>query len=474
MEGNQMSTKTTLGVIIGNRRFFPDRLAKEGRAEILKLLREQGIRAICLSPKQSKYGCVETWEEAKRCGELFAANRAQIDGILVSLPNFGDERAVAESIRLSGLRRPVLVHAYPDEIGKMGLHERRDSFCGKLSVCSNLRQYRIPFSLTRLHTVSPASDSFREDLASFEQVCRVVEGLRRARLGAIGARPGPFKTVRYSEKALEAAGISVDTIDLSEIIGRCHQLREGEPAVSRKLTALTRYCPTEGIPREALRKMAKFALVLEQWMNENDLVAGAIQCWTALEEFFGIVPCGVMSLLTDSFRPCACEVDVMGALAMFALQLASGRASALVDWNNNYADDPDKVVVFHCGNLPRSLVPDTKMAYSQILAANLGKERTYGACSGRISAGPFTFARITTEEGQESISAYVGEGEFTPDPLATFGGYGVARIPRLQALMQEICQRGFEHHVAVNAALVGRALREAIEKYLGWPVFYHA
>ena len=298
--------KTTLGVIIGNRGFFPAHLCESGRAEVLRVLEEDGITAVILSPEDTKLGSVETLQDAEKCAALFKQHRDEIDGVLVTLPNFGDERAVANVLRMSALDVPVLIHAFPDELGKMTVADRRDSFCCKMSVCNNLAQYGIPFSLTTHHTVAPDSEDFRRDLRQFAATCRVVRGLRGARIGALGARPAAFITVRYSEKLLEEAGISVEVLDLSEAFGRANRLSDDDAEVRRKLDEIRAYVPTRGIPAEALTKMAKFALVTQRWMDENQLVATAVQCWTSMEEFFGVVPCTVMSMMSNALMPSAC------------------------------------------------------------------------------------------------------------------------------------------------------------------------
>ncbi len=463
----------TFGVIVGNRGFFPDRLAQEGREEILKLLERVGAKAVCPTPEQTKFGAVETREEAKTCAELFRARQKDIDGVIVTLPNFGDERAVADTLRLSGLNVPVLIQATPDHTGKMTLQDRRDSFCGKMSVCNNLQQYGIRYSLTSRHTEAPDSPEFARDLEWFAGVCRVVKGLRHARLGAIGARPANFNTVRYSEKLLEASGISVEPVDLAEILGRISRLDEKGSSVRQKIEEIREYTPTLGVPENALVKMAKLAVAVEQWMQEVDVQMSAIQCWTTLEQYYGVVPCTVMSMMSNSLIPAACEVDVCGVIAMYALQLASGTPSALLDWNNNYADDPDKVVCFHCSNLPRHFFADTKMGYQDIIAGTVGKDATFGTVLGRVRPSPMTFARFSTDDQAGLITGYLGEGRFTDDPLETFGGYGVVEIPRLQELLHFICAQGFEHHVAASLSQTARILYEATTQYMDWEIYWH-
>jgi L-fucose isomerase-like protein len=465
--------KTTLGVIVGNRGFFPDHLCETGREEVLHVLEEEGFKAIVLSPEDTPFGSVETLEDANKCGALFKEHEDEIDGILVTLPNFGDERGVANAIRSSGLDVPVLIQAFPDEVGKMTLDDRRDSFCGKMSACNNLWQYDIPYSLTTLHTVAPDSESFRQDLQQFAATCRVVRGLRGAKVGVLGARPAAFITVRFSEKLLERASISVESLDLSEAFGRTNLLMDDDPDVQAKLAAIKGYVPTPSIPEEALLRMAKFALVTDRWIEENELVATAVQCWTSIEEFFGIVPCTVMSMLSSALKPSACETDITGAIGMYAMALASGKPSALVDWNNNYGDDPNKGVMFHCSNFPKDFFEEVEMSFQDIIAETVGKENTYGTVVGRVKSGPFTYCRVSTDDARGVIRAYVGEGEFTDDPLDTFGGRGVVEIPNFQALLHHICANGYEHHVAVNKSRVAAAINEALGKYLGWDVYYH-
>lgn len=465
--------KMCFGIIVGNRGFFPDQLAKEGHEVLPSLLKKLGYSSIILSDKDTKFGSVETWSDAKKCADLFKKNRDKIDGVIVTLPNFGDERGVADTLKLAGLDVPVLVHAWDDDPSKMSGKHRRDSFCGKMSVCNNLVQYRIPFSLTANHTMSPATDAFKEEIRWFAAVCRVVNGLRNLRVGALGARPANFTTVRYSEKLLQESGISVETLDLSEVFGRAEKLSDSAADVKARVKKIMDYTPTKGVPEKNLAKMAKLAVVVDQWMQDADLDVTAVQCWTSLEQYFGVVPCTIMSMLSESLKSSACEVDVCGAIGMHALALASGKPSYLLDWNNNYGPDPDKCVCFHCSNLAKSALCEMKMDYQRIIAGTVGKDKTYGTVVGRIKPGPMTFARVSTFDNEGVIGAYVGEGQFTDDTLDTFGGYGVAEIEDLQYLLQHICDNGFEHHVAMNHSQCARAVVEAFENYMDWDTYWH-
>jgi L-fucose isomerase-like protein len=465
---------TTLGVIIGNRDFFPDQLVGEAREDVLKLLGERGIRPVMVSPEETKLGGIETHADARRCADLFKRHRDDIDGVLVVLPNFGDEKGAADVLKLSQLNVPVLVQGYPDDLSQLGVSRRRDAFCGKISVCNNLVQAGIKFSLTTKHVSRPDSESFRADLDRFVRVCRVVNGLRGVRLGAVGARPGAFNTVRYSEKILERHGISVTTVDLSEFLAQANKLNDSDSQVKAKFDEIKSYAPTPGVPSEKLLQMARIGVVLSRWMEAHALDATAIQCWTSVQQNFGCNVCTLMSMMSERFMPSACEVDVTGALTMYAMQLAAGSPAAIVDWNNNYGDDDNKCALFHCGNWAKSFLPDVKIATAPILGTITGVENTYGALEGRTPAGPLTYGRLTTADADGCIRAYVGEGELTNDELNTFGTRAVASVPNLQQLLRYICAQGFEHHVVMTSSKSASALAEAFGNYLGWETHVHA
>jgi L-fucose isomerase-like protein len=473
IRGIMAAKKMTMGVIVGNRGFFPDHLAKSGREDMLRVLEAAGIDVVALTPEQSKYGAVETREESRRCAQLFKKNAERIDGIIVTLPNFGEERAIADTLRQADLRVPVLIQATPDDSKKMTIAFRRDSFCGKMSACNNLSQYGIPYSITTLHTEAPDSPEFAKDLQWFAAVCRVVNGFRNLRVGAIGARPAAFNTVRYSEKILEANGISIDTLDLSEVLGKISRMKDNDDAAQAKLASIKKYVESKDVPETALMKMAKLGAVIDQWMAATEVTISAVQCWTSLEENFGVVPCTIMSMMSNELLSSACEVDIAGVLGMHALQLASGTPSALLDWNNNYGSDPNKAVCFHCSNLPKHFFRSVKMEFQEIIAGTVGKENTYGTCYGLIKPEKMSFARFSTDDTAGKMRGYVGEGRFTDDPLNTFGGAGVVEIPKMQKLLHYICENGFEHHVAANLSTVGAAVHEAATRYLGWDMYWH-
>jgi L-fucose isomerase-like protein len=465
--------KMTIAVMYGNRDFFPDELVLEARKDIEELFAEFDLNMVALPVTASKNGSVETWAHSKACAELFKKHREEIEGVLICMPNFSDEKGVVDTLKLSQLNVPVLVQAYPDDPVDLPLERRRDGFCGKISICNNLRQYGFKYTLTSEHTSHPKSAGFKQDFANFLGVCRVVNGLRTLRVGAVGARPLAFNTVRYSEKLLEHYGISVKTIDLSELIGQTMRMSDDRKEVKAKLEEINGYIPTKGIPNDPILRMAKFSVALGEWMDFQDINATALQCWDSIQQNLGINPCTLMSMMSDKLLPSACEVDVTGAVSMYALTMATEKPAALMDWNNNYGDDANKCVFFHCGNWPKSLYPDATMRNAEILATTLGEENTYGAINGRVPAGPMSFARITTDDVDGVIRAYTGDGVFTDDKLETFGSRAVVQIPELQKLMKHICRNGFEHHAAFTNVHAAEIINEAFSNYMGWETYYH-
>jgi L-fucose isomerase-like protein len=466
--------KTTLGLIVGNRDVFPAELAKRGREEIIGKLKQENIDVVTVSDKETPDGVIMTWKDAEACAKVFHDNSTKIDGILVTLPNFGDERAISDSIKRAGLNVPVFIHAYADKVGEFSLQQRRDSFCGKLSVCNNLKQYGIPYSLGKDHVLSPDSPRFTEDLRWFADVCRVVSGMRGARIGSIGERTTPFKTVRYSEKLLEASGISVESKSMVETVSEINKLADDDEKVVAKLSKLEGYLPgTKDVPGRAMKTTAKLGVVLENWMEEYRINSYAIQCWSAMQDALKIFPCSIMSMMSNELLPSACEVDVMGAVAMYALQLAGGGASALFDWNNNYGDDPDKLVVFHCSNTATSFMKTVKTGVNAMALKSNPHDSCFCTLHGALKKGTVAFARFSTDDSKGRIVGLIGEGDVTDDTLDTFGTTGVVKIPNLPKMMYFLAANGFEHHVALNYSPRTSVLYEALTKYLGWKIYHH-
>ena len=467
--------KNCFGIIVGKRGCFNSELAVKDRKKLLSMLDKNGIEYIVLPDDSQGYGCVEDLKDAKQCAELFRKNSDKITGIIVTLPNFGDEIGVIESIKRSGLNVPILLHAASDDIGKLSTSQRRDSFCGKISVANNFYQYGIPFTDTTKHTSNIDSSDFLADILRFDSVCRTVAGLRGARIGQIGTRPIGFQTVRASEKLFQESGITIVPVDMSEIISAAEALDSDSEAVAVQVKKLTEYGEVaEGTPNEAMVKQAKFTIAVGNWIEENEIDAAAIQCWESLERNYGCAACATMSMLGQQLVPCACEVDIAGAVSMYALSLAAGRPSALLDWNNNYNDEADKCVCTHCGNFPADFIGNKpEISNLDILGTVLGSENCFGAVKGKVKAGDMTFFRVSTDDSLGIVKAYLGDASFTDDPFPMSGGIAVCKVPELPVFLKTMMKNGFEHHVAMVRTHVGDILEEAADNYLGWDLYRH-
>lgn len=467
---------STFGVIISNRSFFPDHLVRTAREKLMAAMEQWGHQVIALSPEDTCLGQTMTYEEAKKCAALFRAHSAEIEGVIVCLPNFGEETGVADAIKMSGLNVPILVQACDDDLDKLQLENRRDAYCGKLSLCSNLYQYGIPYSLTARHTCPVDSEEFHADVERFARICAVVKALRTARIAQLGARVTPFRTVRYSEKLLQQAGISVITEDMSEIFADAWLMQDDDPRVLAREAEIRAYgniCP--GIAREKVLKQAKLSLTIDQWMADHECVASAVQCWDSVEANYGCAACLSMSMMSSRGLPSACETDVMGAVSLLALLKASGVAPVYQDWDNNYGGDTDRCVNVHCSNYPAAAFREKpEIANLDILATTLGTEYSFGALKGRVRPDKMTFLKVSTDDRRGVIKCYLGQGEFTDDPLETFGGVAVCHVKNLDGLMHYVAKNGFEHHVAIVQAECADILEEALGNYLGWEVYRHS
>lgn len=462
------------GVLISNRSFFPAHLVQSTREKLLKSLRDWGHEVIALSPEDTSMGQTMSYEEAKKCAKLFRDNMDKIDGIIVSLPNFGEETGIADALKWSKCDVPILIQACDDDFDKLQLENRRDAFCGKLSVCNNLYQYGIKYSLTARHTCPVDSEEFKEDVDKFAKVCAVVKAMRTARIAQIGARVMPFRTVRYSEKLLQNAGMTVETVDFSEIFAAAESIAD-EKIIKSKIQEIRDYGNiADGIEDEKILRQAKLTIAIENWIEEHDCDASAIQCWDSVESNYGCATCLSMSMMGEKGKPSACETDIMGAVSMLALLRASNVPPIYQDWNNNYKNEKNKCINVHCSNYPVSAFEEVpEIENLDILATTLGTDVSFGALKGRVRPGKMTFLKVSTDDKNGKIKCYLGEGEFTDDPLPTFGGVAVCKVPRLNELMHYLTRNGFEHHVAVVHASVADVLEEALGNYMGWDVYIH-
>lgn len=466
--------KQTFGVIIATRNIFNFELAVSARKQVLEKLDKLGFDTVILPSEETPTGNVEGYEDAIKCAKYFKQFAGKIEGVIVVLPNFGDELGVVNTLKMDELNVPVLIQACDDDNDKVDVKSRRDAFCGKLSVCNNLYQYGIKFTDTIYHTYKIESEEFTKDIYKFAAICRVVRGMKGLRVGAIGTRPIGFQTMRVSEKILQKTGITVVPVDMSEILAAAEKIDENSQAVKEKVEAIQNYGTCDILHKGQISKQAKFGLAVENWIGENDIDISALQCWESIEKNYGCAACVTMSMMGEKLMPSACEVDIAGTIGMYALALAAQKPSALLDWNNNFGEERNKVVCTHCSNYPKSFFEnEIEIGSLDILGTVLGQENTFGAVKGKVAPGNMTYFRISTDDTKGIIRSYLGEGMITDDPYGMDGGIAVCEIPELQKLMKFMCKNGFEHHVGMVRGQVADVLEEAIGNYLGWELYKH-
>jgi len=461
--------KTTFALFFGNRGFFPASVMAEARKEMKEVLERLGHKTLILDEKATRYGAVETVQEGRVYAEFLKKNRGKFGGVILSLPNFGDETGAVEALKEAGV--PILIQAYPDELDKMRPELRRDAFCGKFSIMDVFCQYGVKFTALKPHTVHPESSTFAENIDYFDRLCRVVNGMNSMVVGAIGARTTPFKTVRIDELALQKKGITMETFDLLSVFHRMQKIKTSDRKATAKAKIYSSYADWKGVPRKAFENIVKLAVVIDDMIEEYGFNAIALRCWTEMQQVLGISPCVILSELNNRGIPAACEVDVGNAVIMFALNRASGKPATCLDWNNNYGDEEDKCILFHCGPVPADMMTcKGKITDHKILANSVGAGCGYGCNTGRIAPGPFTFGSMLTVDGE--LEFYLGEGRFTDDPIPDdfFGCAGVAEIENLQDVLQTIGYRGHRHHTSVTYNHILSPVKEAFEKYLGYKV----
>jgi L-fucose isomerase-like protein len=461
--------KSTFALYFGNRGFFPESLIAIARKEVSETLKKLGYSSLMMDSHLTRYGAVETAEEGRKYAKFLESNCGKFDGVILVLPNFGDENGAAAALQDADV--PIYILAYPDELDKMDFKQRRDAFCGKFSIMDVFYQYRLPYTVFPPHTMHPLSKEFKKQIETFDQVCRIVKGMKRMTVGAIGARTTAFKTVRFDELALQKYGITTEALDMSEVFSRVRKLDITTKAAKEKANKLKAYTNFRKVPEKAFENLVRFGVVIDEIIHEYGLDSLALRCWIEMEKEFGVAPCVLLSEINDRGIPAACELDICNAITMYALSLASGKPATCLDWNNNYGDAPDKCILFHCGPVPQSLmISKGEVIEHPMFAKSFGAGCGFGCNVGRIAPNPITFASLKTQDGK--LFVYMGEGKFTKDPIQEgfFGCGGVAQIDKLQEKLYKIGYNGYRHHVSVTPGHFATALREACTRYLGYEI----
>ncbi len=459
--------KTTFALFFGNRGFFPGELIADARRDLVAACEAAGYGTLVMDESLTRYGAVETIVEGRLFAKFLEEHRGEYDGVILSLPNFGDENGAVVALRDAGA--PILVHAFPDTMDKMDFAHRRDAMCGKMAMCNLLRQAGIRYTLTERFCIVPTTDEFRAELDRFAAVCRVVQGMRRFNIGAIGARTTAFKTVRWDEIAFQKMGVTVEALDMSRIFAEMDALEEAEIAEKKALYAALSDFGT--YPPEKLENIARLGVVIDRLIAEYDLDAIAIRCWDELQKRYGVAPCLILGELNERGIAAACELDVTNAVMMRAVGLAANYPVMLLDVNNNYENDPDKVIFFHCGPAPASLMRGRGEIREHLMfKKSYGEGSGVGINHGRYIADDVTIGSFKTEGGK--LAAFVTEGKLTDDtlPEVFFGCGTVFEKKNVGEMLNYMAKNGYRHHVAITRGHTAAAVVEAFRNYLGYEI----
>ena len=460
--------KMTFALCFGNRGFMPGELILNAREEMVNALTSAGCDYIMIDKNATRYGAVETRDEGKLYAAWLRENRGKYDGVIFSMPIFVDENGAVEALKEVDV--PILLQAYPDEIGKMDFAHRRDAYCGKFSVTDVFLQYNVPFTVLKPHVVHPSSHAFRENLDDFAAICRVVNGMKQFTVGAIGARTTAFKTVRYDEVALQKYGITVESFDLSELIFKVQSMADDAQGLTARMERLQNYTDCSMVPDDNMRTLAKISLVIDEYIETYHLDALTVRCWNEMETILRVCPCVLLSELNDRGFAASCEIDLCSAITMRAMQLASEQPTAVLDWNNNYGDHEDKAILFHCGPVAQTLMAGKGQVTDHKMFSKMDPGSGWGSNEGRIAAFPMTFANCRTENGK--LIMYTSQGQMTNDLIEEgfFGCGGVAEIQHLEDKLLRLARSGFKHHTSIGVGHMKSILDEAFTTYLGYDI----
>ena len=456
-----------LALLVANRGFFPSSVIEAAYDEMRQAAAKAGVELLEIEKEKVKYGAVETTQEGMIYHDFLEEHHGEYNGVIICLPNFGDENGIKAALR--DVNVPVLLQAYPDEIGKMDFANRRDAFCGKLGLCAVFKQMGFKFTSGKPFVMHPLSDAFAKELKEFVSICNIVKRMRYMRLGVFGARTTAFKSVRFDEGAMEARGCDVETFDLTMVMEKYEEIDPESAEVQFFKDKLLEVGDFSDAADYALGNLARFGETLKAFIDELKLDAITVRCWSELQHMLHIAPCSLLGIFNMLGVPATCETDGSNAVSQMALHCASGMSTACLDINNNYGDEENKAILFHCGPVPVDMmVKKGHIEEHLMFTKTQGENCSWGLNVGRIKPGPVTFSGCRTENGE--VRYYVEKGVITEDAIedAFFGTPGVIEVENLQDKLFSMQEEGFRHHTIITPGDHVREVEEALSKYLGY------
>ena len=435
-----------IGFVPSHRAMFRDDDSFKMRNRVLKVLsKTKNVEVTVPDEPLTSKGLVRDDEDAEKTIELF--KQAKVEGIVIGAMNFGDEIS-AVSVATAFPKCPKLVFAIKEEPKVTG-KDRRDSFCGTLSIASGLYRRSLPFLFAGV--CLPEESIFKESVANFVRVCSVVNGFRGAKIGLVGSRPERFETCAFNEVALSKQFEQrVVPVSLADIFSAADEIPESDTELQETIQKISGQSDLSTLRKDVLEKLGRLECGLRRFAEERKLVGMGIRCWPTTIRSYGVVPCHTMGRLTDQGLMSSCEADIYGALSMLLQYLATMQSSVphFIDWTIQHPERKDVFLAWHCGNAPPSLACEG----CRVQVTGIGSG------SFKLKTGMVTLCRLTEYDGKFKLLITKGE-VIDAEPVPQTGSW--VKVPDLDRLYRILIEGGFVHHASMIHGDFVQALSDA-------------
>lgn len=395
------------------------------------------------------------YDDADRIKIAEKFKREKVDGLFLPHCNFGTEYECARLAK--DLNVPVLLWGPLDERPEPNGVRLRDTQCGLFATGKVLRRFQVPFTyLTNCRLTDPV---FERGLRDFLAVCNVVKTFRSIRILQIGPRPYDFWSTMCNEgELLEKFNIQLAPVPLPELSAEVVKAKEEGTEVSEVMNYVRDHMEIR-IKDEQLENVAALKVAMSRLIRKYGCNAAAIQCWNALQDLIGIMPCAANALLNEEGIPVVCETDIHGAVtALLAEAAGMGETrSFFADWTIRHPDISNGELLQHCGPWPISVAKE-----KPVLGYPLAFKYP-GSLTAEAKHGEVTLCRFDGDNGEYSLLLGNAKGVDGPNCMGTYLWVEVENIKRLEEKI--VCGPYIHHCVGIHKDIVP-VLYEAC-KYIG-------
>ena len=390
--------KIKLGIAPTRRFCFSKEDAHRFKDIILEKMRaDERIEVIDIDDINEEGLIYDSVGDVDKIADKFIA--AKVDAVFFPHCNFGTEDTVAKVAKKVG--KPVLLWGPRDEDPLEDGSRLRDTQCGLFATGKILRRFNVKF--TYIPNCAIDDPIFVRGFDTFLRAVSVVKAFNKARILQIAPRPASFWTMMYNEgELLEKFGIQVFPITLKELELRTLSIEEeGGKVLNDTVAQIKEIVDCTGADENAVRRTAALKLAIRSYANEQACTAAAIQCWNALQDSLGIMPCMVNGLLTDEGLPVTCETDIHGAITCIMAHAAAMYKTApfFADLTVRHSQNENSELLFHCGNFPPSLA-EGKTKFSRHFLFD-GHEP--GTHEGPVKLGDMSIVRFDGDHGEYQL-----------------------------------------------------------------------